>query len=101
MASSKEYLNFILEQLSNLSPTSKPMMGEFLIYVDGIYFGGIFDDRFLIKKTNTNSKYKLCEELPYPGAKPMLLVENIDDKTYLETLVHDTIKDLKLKTKKI
>ena len=95
MASSKEYRDFILEQLSDLNPTCRAMMGEYLIYVNDIYFGGVFDDRFLVKKTNTNAKYKLLQELPYDGAKPMYLVENVDDKDYLKVLVLDTIKGLK------
>lgn len=96
MASSKEYRDFILEQLSNLSATNKPMMGEFLIYVNGVYFGGVFDDRFLVKITDTNKKYNLTKELPYENAKPMFLVDNVDDKEYLESLVLDTIKGLKV-----
>lgn len=95
MASSKEFKNFILEQLSNLNPTCKSMMGEFLVYVNGIYFGGIFDDRLLIKITETNSKYKLDKILPYENAKPMYMVENVDDKEYLENIILDTIKGLK------
>lgn len=95
MASSKEYKDFILEQLSSLNPSCRPMMGEFLIYVNGVYFGGIFDDRFLIKITNSNQKYKLIKELPYNGAKPMYLVDNVDDKDYLENLVLDTVNGLK------
>lgn len=94
MASSTEYRDFILDQLANLKPTYKPMMGEFLIYVNGIYFGGIFDDRFLIKIVNTNLKYNLVKELPYENAKPMFFVENVDDREYLESLVLDTIKGL-------
>lgn len=70
------------------------MMGEYLIYVDGVYFGGIFDDRLLVKITKTNSKYQLQKELPYENAKPMFLVENVDDKDYLQQLVIDTIKGL-------
>ncbi len=84
MASSKEYRDFILEQLSDLSPTCRAMMGECLIYVNGVYFGGIFDDRLLVKKTNSNAKYKLLQEIPYDGAKLMYLVENVDDKDYLK-----------------
>ena len=95
MASSKEYKDFILEQLSSLNPSCRPMMGEFLIYVNGVYFGDIFDDRFLIKITNLNQKYKLIKELPYNGAKPMYLVDNVDDKNYLENLVLDTVNGLK------
>ncbi len=95
MASSKGYRDFIIEQLSNLNPTQRPMMGEFLIYVKNIYFGGIFDDRLLVKITETNKKYCLTEQIPYENAKPMYLVENVDDKYYLENLVLDTIKGLK------
>ena len=95
MASSKEYRDFILEQLSNLKPAYKSMMGEFLIYVNGVYFGGVFDDRFLVKITNTNAKYNLLQELPYENAKPMYMVENVDDIEYLEDLVLNTINGLK------
>lgn len=96
MASSKEYRDYILEQLSHLNPTYKSMMGEFLIYVNGVYFGGIFDNRLLVKITDTNSKYQLPIQLPYDNAKPMYLVENVDNREYLESLVIDTIKGLKL-----
>lgn len=95
MASTKSYRDFILEQLSNLNPSSRPMMGEFLIYVDGVYFGGVFDDRFLVKKTNTNAHYNLSEQLPYDGAKPMYLVENVDDREYMESLATDTVNGLR------
>ena len=95
MASSKEYRDFILEQISNLNPTYKSMMGEFLIYVNGIYFGCVCDNRFLVKITDTNSKYKLTKELPYENAKPIYFVDNVDDKDYLEALILDTIKGLK------
>ena len=65
MASSKDFKNFILEQLSELKNFSfRPMMGEFLLYFDGVLFGGIYDDRLLIKKTNSNQKYSLNEEIP-------------------------------------
>lgn len=95
MASSREYKDFILNQLSNLNPTYKPMMGEFLIYVNGVYFGGVFDNRFLVKITKTNEKYGLKKVLPYENAKPMYLVENVDDTENLEKLVWDTIMGLK------
>ena len=92
--SSKEYRDFVLEQLASLKPSSRGMMGEFLIYVRGIYFGGIFDDRFMVKITKANSGYNLPKALPYANAKPMYLVENIDDRDYLEKLVNDTIRGL-------
>lgn len=94
MASHKKYKDFILNQISTLNPTSKSMMGEFLIYVKGIYFGAICDNRFLVKITKTNEQYNLHETKPYENAKPMYLVENVDDKEYLVGLVLDTIKGL-------
>ena len=94
MAKGKDYRDFILEQLSDLRQTYRAMMGEFLIYVNGVYFGGVYDDRFLVKKTSTNKEYGLTEELPYDGAKPMYLVENVDDREYLKSLVSDTVKGL-------
>ena len=95
MASSAEYRDYILEQLAELNPEYKSMMGEFLIYVGGVYFGGIFDNRFLIKITKTNEKYSLIKDVPYESAKPMYMVENVDNKEYLKELVLDTVKGLK------
>lgn len=95
MASSIDYKDFIMEQLANLHPKCRPMMGEFLVYVDSIYFGGIFDNRFLVKVTDTNGGFNLKKTLTYENAKPMYLVENIDDREYLEDLVLKTIKGLK------
>ena len=91
MASSKEYLNFILEQLSELEEiTYRSMMGEYIIYYYGKIVGGIYDDRFLVKPVRSaiaympNAKY----ELPYDGAKKMLLVDNVDNKEYLTGLLN-------------
>ena len=98
MASSKEYKDFVLEQLRDLKSVScKPMMGEFLLYFDGILFGGIYDNRFLLKKTNSNKKFLLAEVIPYEHAKPMYLVENLDDVEHLAELVKTTCDDLKQK----
>ena len=95
MSSSKEFKDFVLEQLRELeNVTCRPMMGEFLLYYNGILFGGIYDDRLLIKMTNSNEKYGLAKELPYKGAKPMYMVENLDDIAYLSGLVQETCKDL-------
>ena len=81
MASSKEYLDFILEQLSDLEEISyRSMMGEYIIYYRGKIIGGIYDDRFLVKSVRSaialmpNAKY----ELPYDGAKEMLLVDDVE-----------------------
>ena len=98
MASSKEYLEFILEQLRGLdSITYRPMMGEYLLYYQGTLFGGIYDDRLLVKKVPQNEKYQVPEEIPYPGAKPMYLVEEVDNCSVLEQIVLNTVEDLKRK----
>ena len=95
MASSIEYKNFILEQLSLLDDiTCKKMMGEYLLYCDGILFGGIYDDRLLVKKTNTNEKFKMKEQLPYKGAKTMYFVDEVDNKITLKNIVTETCKGL-------
>ena len=96
VASSKEYRDFVLEQLRGSQDiTCKPMMGEFLLYHQGVLFGGIYDDRFLVKITDTNKKYALSKEIPYTNAKPMFLVDNLEDTEYLSLLVKDTCKGLK------
>ena len=76
MASSLDYLNYVLDLLREVSNiTYKKMMGEYMLYKDGVLFGGVYDDRFLIKKTKSLVDSGLKEETPYPGAKPMLLVD--------------------------
>ena len=86
MASSKEYLHYILEQLSDLGDVSyRPMMGEFILYYHGKIVGGIYDDRLLVKKTRSASELMpaaICD-LPYKGAKEMLLVDEVDSKEFL------------------
>ena len=99
MASSKEYLNFILEQLSDLNDiTTRPMMGEFLIYYRGKLVGGIYDDRLLVKPVQSAIGYmpQATYSLPYEGAKAMLLVDNVDDKEYLAGLFDAMYDDLPL-----
>lgn len=90
VASSKEYLEFILEQLSGVNGvTSKQMMGEYILYVNGRIFGGIYDDRFLVKPTKSAAAMMpdADMELPYEGAKEMLLVDNVDNREFLTELV--------------
>ena len=90
MPSTKEYLNFILEQLSALDEiTHKAMMGEYILYYRGRIFGGIYDDRFLVKlvKSARELMPDAMLELPYEGAKEMLLVDNVDDKEFLFRLI--------------
>ena len=96
MASSVEYKDFMLNQLSLLNNiTTKKMMGEYLLYCDGLLFGGIYDDRLLVKKTKTNEKFKMEEQLPYKGAKPMYFVEDVDNKKMLKNIIIETCKGLK------
>lgn len=96
MATTKEYKDFVLEQLSLLNNiTCKPMMGEYLLYYNDLLFGGIYDDRLLVKKTTSNSKYTMEEVLPYNGAKPMYLVDDIDNIDTLKDIVLDTYNGLK------
>ena len=90
MASRKEYLDYILEQLSDAEGvTYRAMMGEYILYCQGRIFGGIYDDRLLVKPTKS-AKALLPDaplELPYEGAKPMLLVDNVDDRAFLRGLI--------------
>ena len=89
MASSKEYLHFILEQLSDLDDVSyRPMMGEFILQYRGKIIGGIYDDRLLVKKTKAALELMpaaICE-LPYDGAKEMLPVDEVDNKEFITKL---------------
>ena len=103
MASSKDYLDFVLEQLSSLDDiTYKAMMGEFIIYFRGKIVGGIYDDRFLVKPTK--SAMELMPEatyvLPYEGAKEMLLVDDIDNKDFLVKLLQAMYDELPAPKKK-
>ena len=96
MATTKDYRDFILEQLSLLDNiTCKSMMGEYLLYYNGILFGGIYDDRLLVKIVDSNKKYNMQESIPYESAKPMYLVDDVDNQEVLRDIVLDTYKDLK------
>ena len=95
MATSKDYRDFVLEQLNILDYiTYKPMMGEYLLYYKNLLFGGIYDNRFLVKKVNSNKKYNMEESIPYNGAKSMYLVEDIENKELLKSIILNTYKDL-------
>ena len=90
MASGKEYLDFIMEQLSAVDGiTCKPMMGEYILYMNGRIIGGIYDDRFLVKPTRSAREMMpdAGMELPYEGAKEMLLVDNVDNRDFLARLL--------------
>lgn len=89
MASSKDYLEYVLEQLSEADDvTSRAMMSEYILYFRGKVIGGIYDNRFLVKPVQAarNMMPDAPEELPYDGAKPMLMVENIEDREFLKEL---------------
>ena len=97
MASSKEYLDFILEQLSELDEiTYRAMMGEYIIYYRGKIVGGIYDDRLLVKpvKSAISLMPTASYELPYEGAKEMLLVDNVDSKDFLTKLFDAMYEEL-------
>ena len=106
MASRKEYLEFILGQLSDLEEiTYRAMMGEFIIYYRGKVVGGIYDDRLLVKPVKSAISYMPAApyELPYDGAKEMILVEEVDNKEFLTGLfnaMYDELPAPKIKKKK-
>ena len=103
MASNKEYLDFILEQLSGLDDISyRAMMGEYIIYYRGKIIGGIYDDRFLVKpvKAAVAMMPDAGLELPYEGAKEMLLVDDVDNRDFLRELVEKMYLELPTPKKK-
>ena len=97
MSSSKSYLDFIMDQLSGLEGVSwRAMMGEYILYYKGKIIGGIYDDRFLVKSTASavSMMPSAGRELPYEGAKEMLLVDDPDDRSFLEALLTAIYGDL-------
>ena len=97
MASSQNYLQFVLDQLSELDDISyRAMMGEFILYYRGKIVGGIYDNRLLVKPVPSANAYlrNPSYELPYDGAKEMLLVDDVDDKEYLAGLFHAMYDEL-------
>ncbi|MDD5897972.1 MAG: TfoX/Sxy family protein [Clostridia bacterium] len=103
MSSSKSYLDFIMDQLSGLEGVSwRAMMGEYIIYYKEKIIGGIYDDRFLVKPTK-RARALMPEAgmaLPYEGAKKMLLVDNVDSRSFLETLLTAMYDELPFSKKK-
>lgn len=118
MPSTKEFLHYVIERLNNCIPfadtacgengypygsgnfdeaiiTFRPMMGEYLIYCDGTYFGGVYDNRFMIKATAENLRFGLESALPYDGAKPMYLVKDLNNPALLAEMVFTTVQTLK------
>lgn len=100
MATTKDYRNFILEQLNLLNSIScKSMMGEYLLYYNCTLFGGIYDNRLLVKIVDDNKKYNMKEQLPYERAKPMYLVDDVENKEVLKEIVLETCKGLVINKK--
>lgn len=98
MSTTKDYKDFVLEQLKILANINcKPMMGEYLLYYNNILFGGIYDDRLLVKIVDSNRKYNMQESIPYTGAKPMYLVNDIDNQEILKEIVIETCRSLPIK----
>ena len=98
MASSKEYLEYVLDQLSGLDGIShRAMMGEYLIYYRGKVIGGIYDNRFLIKPTEAAKRLmpEAAFETPYDGAKPMLLVDGLDSRELMKELIPAVAAEIK------
>ena len=103
MASSKEYLDFIMDQLSSLEDVSyRSMMGEYIIYYQGKIIGGIYDDRFLVKPTKSAKRLMPDARLerPYDGAKEMLLVDDVDSRDFLNELLNAVVDELPAPKKK-
>ncbi len=103
MSSSKDYLNFVLEQLSQLEEiTYRAMMGEYILYYRGKVIGGIYDDRLLVKpvKSALSLTPTASYELPYEGAKEMLLVDSVDNKEFLTKLFDAMYEELPTPKKK-
>ena len=95
MATTKDYRDYILEQLKILDNIKyKSMIGEYLLYYNNILFGGIYDNRLLVKKVKSNKQYNMKESIPYDGAKTMYLVDNVDNQEILKDIVLNTCKDL-------
>ena len=93
MASTKAYLDFVLEQLSGLDEVRfRAMMGEYILYKDGKIFGGIYDNRLLVKKAAGLEKYHMKEQIPYPTSKAMLLVD-VEDPEVIDEIVKIIVKN--------
>jgi len=95
MATTKEYKDYVLEKLSILDDiTCRPMMGEYLLYYHGTLFGGIYDNRLLVKMVDSNKKYYMKREIPYQNAKEMYHLEEMENREILKSIIEDTCKGL-------
>ena len=95
MASNKEYLDYVLDLLREVDGVSfKKMMGEYILYKNDVIFGGIYDNRFLVKNVPSLKEYELKEQIPYPGGKPLLLIES-ENADEIKEIVMKIYRDLK------
>ena len=95
MASTNDYLTYVLDLLREIKGIHyKKMMGEYLLYKDDVLFGGIYDNRFLVKKATSLDEYGLSEQIPYPGAKPMLLID-IENPNEIASIINSLLAELK------
>ncbi len=94
MKTTNEYKEYVLENLDLKEILCRPMMGEYLLYYNGILFGGIYNNRLLIKIVDTNKEYMLREEIPYKGAKPMYHIDDITNKELVREIILNTCKSL-------
>lgn len=94
----KEFKEYVLEALHFLPGiVCKPMMGEYLLYYNGTLFGGIYNNRVLIKRTESNKCFQLEEQIPYEGAKPMYFLTDLEEKETVEKLIVETVEYLQKK----
>lgn len=101
MKTTNEYKEYVLESLSLLDNIMiRPMMGEYLLYYNNILFGGIYNNRLLIKIVDTNKEYNLKESIPYETAKAMYHIEDLDDKELVKEIILKTCESLPIKLKK-
>lgn len=102
MATSKEFKEFVVEELTCAlgEVTCRSMMGEYLLYFKGILFGGIYDGRVLIKIVEENKSFGLAEEIPYKGAKPMFMIEDLENHDLTKEIIFATLAGLAKKGKK-
>lgn len=103
MTTTKDFANYVVQQFSTFGdPKVRPMMGEYLLYQDGILIGGIYDGRILLKTTEHNQKYNLPTQLPYPSAKRLMYaLDNLDNLELVREIIMTTIQDLPKKEVKI
>ncbi|MDE7263751.1 MAG: competence protein TfoX [Anaeroplasmataceae bacterium] len=100
MATTKEFRDYVLECLSFLDEvTCKSMMGEYLLYYKGILFGGIYDNRVLVKNITENQRFQLKQTIPYLGAKAMLFLEDLENKEFVKEIILNTCSNLPSKKK--